>query len=458
MRLTEPQQGAPVAADEFAARMAALGPFEARPALAVAVSGGRDSLALVLLADAWARARGGRVLALTVDHALRPESAAEAAQVGAWMAARGIRHAVLRWEGQKPSGGVQQAARAARYALLEARCRAERVLHLLLGHQREDQAETVLLRAGRSSGPDGLAGMAAVRELPGLRLLRPLLDLPRARLAATCAAYGQPWLDDPSNLSDRFARGRLRQAGAGGTEEPWQRALAAGQIRAALDDAAAAVLAGHAALYPEGWGEVAAAALRDPPEAVARRVLLRLLQAVGGAALPPRGERLDRLLAVLRRGDPAGSGIGGDKDGAGRFRGATLHGCLVVPTRAGWRILREPRAVAGPMEVPTGGSVLWDGRFRIAWNGAESVTVGALGGETAALPRGEAPGLSAPGLPGLVRRTLPALRRDGRVLCVPHLWGIGPDADSVPCRVRFLPPEAASGPRFSVVWADTRII
>ncbi|ACI99194.1 tRNA lysidine(34) synthetase TilS [Rhodospirillum centenum] len=453
MRLTEPQQGAPVAAAEFAARMAALGSFEARPLLAVGVSGGRDSLALVLLADAWARARGGSVLALTVDHALRPESAAEAAQVGAWMAARGIRHAVLRWEGQKPSGGVQQAARAARYALLEARCRAEGALHLLLGHQREDQAETVLLRAARSSGPDGLAGMAAVRELAGLRLLRPLLDIPRVRLAATCEALGQPWLDDPSNLSDRFARGRLRRAGAAGTEEPWQRALAAGRTRAALDDAAAAVLAGQAALYPEGWGEVAAAALCDPPEDVARRVLLRLLQVVGGAALPPRSARLDRLLAALRRSGAAGSGGGGDKEGTALSRGATLHGCLVVPSRAGWRILREPRAVSPPVEVVSGASVLWDGRFRIAWNGAGSVTVGALGEGAAALPSD-----GSPRLPALVRRTLPALRRDGRVLCVPHLWGIDTDADPVPCRVRFQPPEAASGPRFSVVWADTRII
>ncbi|HLU65659.1 MAG TPA: tRNA lysidine(34) synthetase TilS, partial [Kofleriaceae bacterium] len=178
----------------------ALGPFERRPRLAVAVSGGPDSLCLCLLAHGWAKARGGEVSALTVDHGLRPTSADEARQVAAWLGPRGIDHHVLRWTGAKPATAIQEAAREARYRLLGDWCRAAGVLHLLLAHHLDDQAETVAFRRARGSGPEGLAGMPAVRELAGLRLLRPLLGVPKARLVATLEAAGQAWLEDPSNV------------------------------------------------------------------------------------------------------------------------------------------------------------------------------------------------------------------------------------------------------------------
>lgn len=170
--------------------MAAFDPFEASPEIAVAVSGGRDSMALALLAAGWAAARGGRVVALTVDHGLRPEAADEAHRVGGWLAARGIAHQILTWNGPHPARGVQAAARMARYRLLEGWCAERAILHLLLGHQRDDQAETVHMRAERQSGGVGLAGMPAVRETARLRLLRPLLGFPRRRLAATLRAAG----------------------------------------------------------------------------------------------------------------------------------------------------------------------------------------------------------------------------------------------------------------------------
>ncbi|HZD25370.1 MAG TPA: tRNA lysidine(34) synthetase TilS, partial [Alphaproteobacteria bacterium] len=161
--------GGPLTAAEFAALMAPFAPFEATPALAVAVSGGADSLALALLADGWARRRGGVATALTVDHGLRPEAAAEARRVGRWLAARGIPHRILRWRGDKPATAVQAKARAARYALLADWCRRHGVLHLLTAHHRGDQAETVLMRLAHGSGVDGLAGMARQRRLEGLR-------------------------------------------------------------------------------------------------------------------------------------------------------------------------------------------------------------------------------------------------------------------------------------------------
>src|SRR5579864_7197729 len=127
----------PVSAAEFASLMAPLGPFEPSPRLAVAVSGGADSMALTLLAHGWAEERSGAIVALTVDHRLRPAAPAEAAQVGAWLQRRGIVHRILVREGALPEHGVQAGARAARYRLLEGWCRVEGVLHLLVAHHRE---------------------------------------------------------------------------------------------------------------------------------------------------------------------------------------------------------------------------------------------------------------------------------------------------------------------------------
>jgi tRNA(Ile)-lysidine synthase len=143
---------------EFAALMAPFAPFEARPVLAVAVSGGRDSLCLAVLAQEWAAARGGTTVGLIVDHGLRASSADEAAAAGRLLAGRGIESEILRWSGDKPRHGIQEQARAARYDLLTQACRRRSVLHLLVAHHLADQAETVAMRALRGSGPDGRCG------------------------------------------------------------------------------------------------------------------------------------------------------------------------------------------------------------------------------------------------------------------------------------------------------------
>ena len=136
--------------------------------------------------------------ALTVDHGLRPESAAEARTVGGWLAARGIPHAMLAWAGRQAGRPASRRRRARRATGCSPSGAATHgCLHLLTAHHREDQAETHLIRRRAGSGPDGLAGMSAVRELPGCRLVRPLLGVPRARLAALLAAEGQPFRARP---------------------------------------------------------------------------------------------------------------------------------------------------------------------------------------------------------------------------------------------------------------------
>jgi tRNA(Ile)-lysidine synthase len=203
----------------------------AAPALLLAVSGGPDSTALMLLAARWraALAQGPRLLAATVDHGLRAESAAEACAVGELAKGLQIPHRILHWTGAKPRTGLQEAARVARYRLLAAAARSAGAAHILTGHTLDDQAETVLLRMARGSGLTGLGAMAreapleecgehervqharSARRRQPLLIVRPLLDLPKARLLATLDAAGLASADDPSNRDPRFTRARLRQ-------------------------------------------------------------------------------------------------------------------------------------------------------------------------------------------------------------------------------------------------------
>ena len=183
---------------EFAALMAPLGPFEPAPHLAVAVSGGADSMALAWLARAWAAERGGRATALVVDHGLRAESAAEAAATLARLAGMGLATEAIVLHGLAHGPGLAERARAARHAALSDAAMRLGALHLLFGHHAADQAETVAMRLLAGSGAAGLAGMAALVETAALRMLRPLLDVGPGRLRATLAAAAVAWVEDPS--------------------------------------------------------------------------------------------------------------------------------------------------------------------------------------------------------------------------------------------------------------------
>ena len=172
--------------------MAELGPFEPAPRVAAAVSGGADSMALALLADAWARARGGALLALIVDHGLRAESADEAAATVARLGGRGIATQLLRLGGLAHGTALAERARDARFTVLTQACESAGILHLLLGHHAGDQAETVLMRALGGSGPAGMAGMLPLVETASVRILRPLLSIPTGTTArdAGCGGAG----------------------------------------------------------------------------------------------------------------------------------------------------------------------------------------------------------------------------------------------------------------------------
>jgi len=416
---------APVSAAEFFRLMDRLGPFEARPRLAVGVSGGRDSMVLVLLAADWVRAQDGELLALTVDHGLRSESVDEARQVARWMAGHSIPHRVLRLTGLNRTRAVEAAARAARYEALEHACREAGILHLLVGHHLSDQVETRIMRRARSSGVAGQAGMADLRESGGVRILRPLLSVPRARLSASLAACGQSWIEDPSNLDPRFERARLRAGAAISNPADSPSSVAA---RIAHERALASLAGAVARIDPAGFAVLDSEKLRSAAPDTARDLIGRAVTTVSGGAYPPRGARLDALAARVVHD-------------TGDWR-RTLGGCVITHVAFGrLQVFREPAALPPPCAVGNG-AFTWDNRFTVlAGSAGPGLTVDAL---ERASRRDWARVVSARvlALPHEARRVLPGLYDGDRLAAGPDFDGQGA------LFVRFSPKNPISGATF----------
>jgi tRNA(Ile)-lysidine synthase len=286
-------------------------PFADQPSIVIAVSGGPDSTALLWLAARWrtARTNGPELLAVTVDHGLRPESRREAAAVKHVAKGLGVAHRIVRWTGPKPKTGIQEAARDARYALLAAAAKKAGAHVVLTAHTLDDQAETVLLRLLRGSGPAGLQAMSTRAPYPGeprLVLARPLLSIAKARLVATLDKAGVAFAADASNRDPRYARARLRrimpQLAAEGLTAERLATLARRLQRAeaALRHAVAEALE-RVSLTP--WGEGARIAFDRPRfDALPAEIALRLLGeaiAHAGDEGPVELRKLEALFEAL---------------------------------------------------------------------------------------------------------------------------------------------------------------
>ena len=439
-----------VTSSEFHVLMERLGGFEKHPTVAVAVSGGADSMALAVLANRWTRQRNGKIVALTVDHGLRPGSRAEAKEAHRRLTGRGIECTLLVWRGDKPKSGIQAAARDARYRLMAQWCRIHGVLHLLVAHHREDQAETILHRLARTSGVDGLAGMAAIHELPDIRVLRPCLSLPRDRLRAVLLKYKIDWAEDPSNDDKGYARARLRALLPALASEGLNAAALSGTARrmagarAGLEADTAGFLSANAALFPEGYARFDRAAFSAVDPEIARRVLIALLTTISGNIYPPRHASLETLCEDIRQ----------HLGKAPRSRARTLGGCRIVPAGADFLVCRE----AGRCEVstaPQGTSVFWDKRFVVQLPGdslrrTSSYTIKSLGETGWAAIRRKITHPMAELLPKAVRLALPAIHKRGGIVAVPHLeYYKGASFGHVD--VRFMPGKPASSVGFPVV-------
>jgi len=368
--------------------------------IGVAVSGGSDSLALLYLLHDWQRDGGLDVRAATVDHGLRAEAAAEAAEVARVCAGLGVAHDTLTWRGHDGAGNLADRARRARYALLADWARGHGIADIALGHTEDDLAETFLMRLARGAGVDGLAAMRDRWLQAGVTFHRPLLGQGREHLRDVLRAWGVAWVDDPTNSDAAYERARTRAALA---------ALAPLGIDAGALAATARKMAGvRTALYHQAHGlaqdhvridagdvVIARGALREMPDEVARRILQTALRWINGAEYPPRGPAMTQFLAAARGGEAM-----------------TLQGCYMQAQGDMLRIAREYNAVAG-LRVPQG--QVWDGRWCIDGQAVAEAEVAALG------PEGlrACPDWRAGGLPHGAAMASPALWRGEELLAAP---------------------------------------
>ena len=401
------------AALQGALRAALMASEVARPGrtselLGLAVSGGGDSVALLLLLDDLRRDGGPPLAAVTVDHGLRAEAAAEAAGVARLCAQLGVSHDILRWTEGPGSGNLMDQARRARRNLIGQWARGRGIACVALAHTADDQAETFLMRLARGSGVDGLAAMAPETRAEGIRWLRPLLGLRRADLRRFLMDRGQGWVDDPTNDDPAHDRTQARRAldvlaGLGLTPDRLT-ATAARQAlaRDALETLASRV-AGQTARIEAG-SVVFSPDLRDAPRETQLRLLARAIRWVTGTEYRPRFAALTAAL------DSATA--------------ATLAGVEITPGTHGLRIARELRA-CGPA-VPPG--AVWDNRWRVTGPEARA-EIRALGAEGLAL----VPHWRDAGLPRTTLLTSPAAWLEGRLLAAPLAR---PEADwrAIPAR------------------------
>ena len=318
--------------------------------VAVAVSGGGDSTALLLaLRDAFSPA-GPRLLALTVDHGLRPDSADEARVVAALCAEIGVAHRILRWTGPIPAAGLADAARLARHRLMAQAARDAGARIVLTGHTADDQAETVAMRDARGEGP-GLAGIAPATLYNGeIWFARPLIGCRRDDLRRWLAARGAAWIDDPSNADPTRERARVRAALAksGETVRFIEKANAAGKARRALMRTVGVAIDTFAAQPASGLVRFDPELFRDAGRGAES---LRLVAAaVGGVARPADMARAAALAGRIAAGE--------------RFR-ATLARCVIDSSAKGVFLHREWRG-GGPAAVESAEGAVFDGRFRLA--------------------------------------------------------------------------------------------
>jgi tRNA(Ile)-lysidine synthase len=364
--------------------------------VALAVSGGSDSMALLRLAADWAKGLV-KLTALTVDHGLRPEAAAEATQVAAWCGALHVDHHILRWTAVKPKTGVQAKARQARYDLMSDWCARNGVGYLLTGHTQDDQAETVVMRRTRTDTVESLAGIWPMRDWGGVTIMRPLLNLRRQELRDFLDQVGQPWIDDPSNEDERYERVRVRKAMLQtGVADLAQIATDAGHAARELDGAARTWLSQHLETFAEGYGVVPRGGFSALGAQVQRRVLQQLVQCFGAGNGVNPGE-LDHISGWIT--------------GGGLSR-RTLGGAIFAGRRATLVIGREPgRISADAVFVPDTGEVLWDGRFLVqAPAGSRIVAHGKLKGFA-----------RRSDLPSFVQAGLPSIVLDNGTVACPHL-------------------------------------
>ncbi len=386
--------------------------------LAVAVSGGGDSLALLHLLAGFAKRHGKMVPklhVLTVDHGLRDDSADEARRVAAMARFAGLSHTTLVWSGTKPKTGIQEVARQARYRLMGEFVRGQGIDALFVAHTADDQAETVLMRLARGSGVDGLSGMSLVSRKDDLVVLRPLLGVAKSRLIATLETAGTSWIEDPSNENLAFERIRWRAALPRLAELGLSTdalALSARRLqraRTALRSMSRSMLADPNVFtgFEIGFCRFPLDIWRMSAEEFRIRTLATLLEAIGGQVEQVSMAGVEALAERLSGVSP---------------RGATMAQCALSVAGGEVTVVREEGRTGLPeIELRPGMDAIWDNRFAVSLRrGSKSpVIVRALGRD--GLKQVQDEGRRVPGFPAQALRTVPSFWRGGALVAVPTI-------------------------------------
>lgn len=363
MQLEEKGEPSSLSSEEFEDIISTIN-IGAATHIAVAVSGGGDSMALVLLLKNWCAEKKFKLTALIVDHGLRKNSTAEAAQVGGWMTDLNIDHHILKWLGDKPATNIQDEARKMRYLLLGNWCADNDIKHLFLAHHQNDQAETFLIRLFRGSGIDGLSAMEKMAPFPVKDfdknypfLCRPLLDVPKEKLTQFLNEQAQQWVEDPSNQDVKYTRIQIREllrsSEIDGLDQGRlsQTAKRMRRVRSLLEDLTESAEADYVNYSEFGFASVNKKFITELHEEIALRLLSKVIKTVSGGTYPPRHKKLEALYEKLSAED---------------FQGQTLAGSMIFKDGKDEIILaREASAISKPVQVTNGETLLWDNRFLI---------------------------------------------------------------------------------------------
>lgn len=374
--------------------------------VAVAVSGGPDSLGLLILANKWAKKHQNKIIGLTVDHKLRPDSTKEALDVQKYLQSLNVEHHILTWEGPKPNTHVQEYARFARYQLLKEWCKTNNVSFLLLGHHRQDQEETFWMRLASGSGLDGLSGIKTKTVIDGITLIRPLLQFSKEQIKQVLKEINATWINDPSNHKPSFFRSRFRDFVR--EEGLNQNRLINVMHKLSIDsdfihENLCNAIEQVVRLHESGYITIDKKAFSSLHIAISQRLISHLMMWFSGSNYPPRNEKVVGVIEKLKMGKP--------------FTAGSIHWSPKKNLFVLKRELNKNQTALSLNSIKN--DLVWDHRFIVKANIRE-----VLGDNTDLAPLGRQPWLRKEiqtDIPYSVWPTLPSLWQNAKIVSVPHL-------------------------------------
>lgn len=396
--------------------------------LAIAVSGGADSMALTLLCQNWAQKKPIEIHSLTVDHKLREESTGETKQVQDWLKRYQINHQILTWQHQQQLKNIQQDARNARYQLMCNYCIEHDIPILLTAHTLEDQAETVLLRLMRGSGVDGLSAMKETTTCERVSIIRPLLIIKKNQLTTFLKQQKQQWIEDPSNYNDKFERVNMRNFLNNSKDKELlierlaKTASNMAQTRSYLEQQTNTAIEECSTWNDMGFSTIDSKNFNNLHTEIGLRVLNHLLCKVSGSECKPRHNKLNNLYYNIISNKISTK--------------HTLNGCLITKKNNTITISREISAISQDLPLQENTTILWDNRFIIKLTGCNTMPIH-IGVPTASELKNIQPELGKKLPPKHIINTIPALKMQGNIIAIPHLNYFTDKNQASNCKIKY---------------------